>query len=60
MKILPIGKKEYVEATRLISLFRLKPSDALHLGTMKTNNVTTIASEDSEFDKIPGIERLWV
>ena len=59
-KILALGEKEYQEAKELILTYHLKPSDALHAAAMKTNKITIIASEDSDFDKIPGIKRIWI
>lgn len=38
----------------------LKPSDAIHLATMEKAGIKRIASEDQEFDKVRGIERIWV
>ena len=38
----------------------LKPSDALHVATMLSNHITTIISEDRDFDKIDSIKRVWV
>ena len=58
--ILPVGVEEYVVASHLLGETRLKPSDALHVGTMKTNGITVIASEDEEFDGITGIRRIWI
>ncbi len=60
VRILPIGEREYVAATDLILSFHLKPSDALHAATMKSHKITSIASEDAEFDRVPGIRRLWL
>jgi predicted nucleic acid-binding protein len=59
-KILPIGEEEYAIATRTILEYDLKPSDAIHIATMTTNKITLIASEDNDFDKIPGITRIWI
>jgi predicted nucleic acid-binding protein len=58
--ILSIGEEEYSLASKMILEYKLKPSDALHVATMKRNGITTIASEDNEFDNIPGIKRIWV
>ena len=57
--ILPIGEKEYDLAKNIIVKYGIKPSDALHIATMKNNNIENIASEDKEFDKINNIKRLW-
>ena len=39
---------------------RLKPRDAIHLATMQSRNITSIATEDSDFDKIKGIKRVQI
>ncbi len=58
--ILPLGEDEYNEAAKIIEEYHTKPSDALHIGAMKTNDIRVIASEDKELDKIEGIRRIWV
>ncbi|MHC1628688.1 MAG: type II toxin-antitoxin system VapC family toxin [Candidatus Nezhaarchaeales archaeon] len=40
--------------------YDLKPSDAIHAATCIVNNIKYIVSEDQEFDKVEGIERLWI
>ena len=58
--ILPLGEREYLEATDIILSHDLRPSDALHVAAMKTNGISTIASEDREYDQIPWIKRIWI
>ncbi len=58
--ILNLGEEEYVHATKLMTEYNLKPSDALHVGAMISNNITTIISEDKEFDRVKMIKRLWL
>ncbi len=58
--ILPIGVEEYLLAAQLLKEIPLKPSDALHVASMKTNGITVIASEDDEFDKIKELQRIWI
>ena len=48
-------------ATNMIDIYEmtgLDPRDALHVSSMREFGITTIISEDSDFDKIDGIERL--
>ena len=40
--------------------YDLKPSDALHLATMKKLGVTHIATEDREFDRVEETKRIWL
>jgi len=58
--ILPLREEEFDYASSIIKDYNLKPSDALHIGVMKTNNIELIASEDTEFDKIRDIKRVWI
>ena len=37
---------------------KLDPRDALHLASMKENGISTIISEDKDFDKLTGIKRV--
>lgn len=59
IQVLNLGEDEYSRAAQLLLKHNLKPSDALHLGAMLSNNIRVIASEDREFDRIPSIKRLW-
>jgi len=60
IEILPLNEKEYKKAAELLKTHNIKPSDALHIATMTTNNITKIASEDKEYDKIKEITRIWL
>ena len=60
MEILPLTEKEYQKAAEILKTHNIKPSDALHIATMTTNNITKIASEDKEYDKIKEITRIWL
>lgn len=39
---------------------KLKPSDAIHLSTMEKVGVRNIASEDSDFDLVGEVKRIWL
>lgn len=58
-EVLAVGLKE-VEAAKTVLLGRkgLSARDALHVAVMEANDIETILSFDSSFDKVPGIERL--
>ncbi len=60
VEILGIGEDEYDTAKDTILQYGLKPSDALHVAVMVNNNISYIASEDGDFDKVDGIKRLWL
>jgi len=56
---LSLGEKEYELALELIKKYNIKPSDSLHLGAMRKNNINIIISEDKELDKVDWIKRMW-
>ena len=58
--ILSIGEEEFNQASRIMKDYGLKPSDAIHVGVMKTNGIELIVSEDKDFDKIEGVKRTWI
>jgi len=60
VEILPLGETEYKKAAEILEKHQIKPSDALHVATMTLHNISKIASEDREFDKIDGITRIWI
>lgn len=60
ISLTPLTLKEYVKAIEVIERYDLKPSDAIHAATCIVNNIKYIVSEDQEFDKVEGIERLWI
>jgi predicted nucleic acid-binding protein len=49
-----------LDALRVMDEHRLKPRDALHVALMKRYGITEIASDDSDFDRVPGIKRIKV
>ncbi len=56
--VLKLGREEYLRARELLGV--LRPSDALHVAAMVNNGVRVIASEDRDFDRVGGIERIWI
>ena len=60
VEILPLGEKEFYKASEFLKSLNIKPSDALHAAAMIANGISKIASEDREFDKIEGLERVWI
>ena len=60
VEILPLRREEFREASGIIKSFNIKPSDALHAAAMLMNDIPRIVSEDREFDKIKGLERIWI
>lgn len=60
VRVLSVGEDEFEQALKTLLEYNLKPSDALHVGVMLSNGITLVVSEDKEFDKVPGIDRLWL
>jgi len=58
--VLELGEEEYQEAAKLITRHNLKPSGALHIAAMKTNDIRLVISEDRELDRVPEIKRIWL
>ena len=57
--ILPLEESDYLIMKETIK-YCPKPSDALIVASMKRSSITDILSEDSGFDKVPGISRRWL
>ncbi len=43
---------------KILTDHNIKPSDTLHIGAMRTDEITMIVSEDTEYDKIPLVKRI--
>ncbi len=48
-----------LRAIEFMKEYNLKPRDAMHCAFMEENEINTIASTDSVFDKVKGINRLF-
>jgi predicted nucleic acid-binding protein len=40
--------------------FALLPRDALHVVIMRRLGITEVASDDADFDRVPGLNRHWI
>jgi len=49
-----------LNALRFIEEHNLKPRDAFHAAIMEHFNISEIATDDKDFDKIPGIKRIKI
>ena len=59
--VLDIGEEDVVNTLKILSNGELsKPSDALHLAVMRREGISIIISEDTEFDNVKGIKRIWL
>ncbi len=59
VNFLGVDREIAVEALSIMRIVRLKPRDALHAATMRAHGIETIVSEDKDFDKLPGVKRIW-
>lgn len=57
--ILPVTEEDLKQAYKILLKHNLKPSNAIHIATMKNNNIKIVVTEDREYDKIPEIKRIW-
>ncbi len=58
LKLKEVNRETLVEAHNLAKQFSLKPRDAIHLATLILADEKEIISEDADFDKIKGIQRI--
>jgi predicted nucleic acid-binding protein len=57
VQILPIYEPLVLAATNFSAHFELLTGDALIVATMRQHGLTNLASEDADFDRVPGITR---
>ena len=60
VRLIPIGFEEYEVMKEIMLRFGLKPSDAIHVATMKKAGTAEIVSEDRDFDRIDWLKRIWI
>jgi len=58
--VVELSVDEYEYVVKIMKEYDLKPSDALHVGAMMSNNIAVVISEDKEFSKIPLVKRVWL
>ena len=58
--VVALDYMDYDAMKEAITEYRLRPSDALHVASMRRTGAVYIASEDEEFDKIPWVRRVWL
>ena len=57
LDIVAVTRQTVWGALAIIKEFHLNPRDALHASCALEHGITTIISEDSDFDKIPSLKR---
>ena len=59
-EIIPIDETDLRPMEEHMLRYDLKPSDSIHLATMEKVGIKSIVSEDEGFDKVRGVERIWI
>jgi predicted nucleic acid-binding protein len=57
-RIISVSKNDFEKASILGKSHRLLPTDSLHAAVMKNNSILNIATRDSDFTRIDGVE-IW-
>jgi predicted nucleic acid-binding protein len=57
IQAVPISESLVLAATHLCQQFELLTGDALIIAVMRQHGLTNLASEDGDFDRVPGITR---
>ncbi len=60
VNIIPLDSEDYENMKEFMLRYNLKPSDALHVSSMKKGGIKTVVSEDPDFDKVEWIRRIWI
>ena len=58
LKWIDVDKSVIINTVEIFEKTKLDPRDSIHIASMKKMGLSTILSEDSDFDKIKGIQRL--
>jgi len=58
--VLPVTINEYRRAREVMLKYSVSPSDALHVAVMLNNSIRRILSEDTDFDRVKEVERVWL
>lgn len=57
VQVLPVTETLVLTAARLSQQFELLTGDALIVAVMQAHGLTNLATEDADFDRVPGITR---
>ena len=55
-----VDPTDFTRMLENIQTYRLLPRDALHIALMQRLNLTSLASDDTDFDRVSTITRHWV
>jgi predicted nucleic acid-binding protein len=59
-EVISIGESHIDALEKYLLQHGIKPSDAIHLSAMENKGIVNIVSEDEVFDKVEGINRVWL
>jgi predicted nucleic acid-binding protein len=57
IQVLPVTAHLVVAATTMSQQFELLTGDAIIVATMREHSLSHLASEDADFDRVPGLTR---
>jgi predicted nucleic acid-binding protein len=60
LRVVPIEAEDYDLMKEIMLGYNLKPSDSLHLSSMRRHGASVIVSEDSDFDRVEWVNRMWI
>jgi len=60
VSVVQLGGEDYRFMKEIMLKYSLKPSDAIHVASMKKAGIKFIVSEDPDFDRIDWIKRIWI
>lgn len=60
MVVIPLDSADYATMKQIMGKYGLKPSDSLHIASMKKAETTYLVSEDKHFDRVPSVRRVWL
>ncbi|QXO94778.1 type II toxin-antitoxin system VapC family toxin [Methanospirillum purgamenti] len=60
LSFIPVDENIIKSAGYFFSHYKLKPRDAIHYATAYNTGVKNLISEDSDFESIPLMKRIWM
>ena len=60
IKWIEVDKSVVIKMINIFEKTKLDPRDAIHIASMKVLGLSSIVSEDDDFDKVDGIKRVTV
>lgn len=58
VKWIDVSRSVMIESLDSFQRYNLDPRDCIHLSSMKNSGITTIISEDGDFDRVSSVKRL--